>query len=132
MHLQKSVKAKGRAVLGTQRLQDLCGYGILASTAAEGLRHHLTDGETEAQMVRMTWPKLPPFQVAHALGMWEGGASEASGASPKHLPFDIRLSLSLSHMCWWGVGSRFHGNRQIVHNSKSKFTLTCPTHAPSP
>lgn len=85
----------------------------------------------QAQMDRMTWSKLPPHQVAHALGMWEGGASEASGASHKHLPFDIGLSLSLSHMCWWGVGSTFHGNRQIVHNSKRKF-LTCPTHAPSP
>lgn len=49
VHLRKSVKAEGRAeraALGTPQLQDLYGYGILASTTAEDLRHHLTDGET--------------------------------------------------------------------------------------
>lgn len=138
VHLQKSVKAEGRAeraVLGTQRLQDLCGYGILASTTAEGLRHHLTDGETEAQMDGMTWPKPRP-PPPKLLMLWicgkGGAASEVSIASSKHLPFDTRLCLSLSHACWWGVGSRFHGNRQTVHKSKRKVTLTCPIHAPSP
>lgn len=60
---EKSIKGRGRGerpVLGICKVQDPHGYGILAVTGAWGLRHHLTDGDIEAQMSRMPWLKLPP------------------------------------------------------------------------
>lgn len=65
--LQKSVKGGGRGerpVLGTCKLQDPHGSGILALTEAWDLRDRLTDGEIEAQMSRMPWLKLPPLSCS--------------------------------------------------------------------
>ena len=79
VHLQKSGKGKareGRGVLGTCELQDPHADGILVwglrnhLDGARGLRNHLTDGETEAQMSRTHWLKLRPPKSLHALG-WE-------------------------------------------------------------
>ena len=62
---------RGRMMLGTRRLQWPRGDGILALTVAAGLRNHLTDGETEGQVGRVAWPKLPP----KLLTLWVGQVS---------------------------------------------------------
>lgn len=67
VHLRKSVKAEGRAeraALGTPQLQDLYGYGILASTTAEDLRHHLTDGETGSESSTL----LEKYKIGKVIG----------------------------------------------------------------
>ena len=72
VHLQKSLKGEGpgeRPMLGTCKLQDPHGYEILALTGAWGLRNHLTDRETEAQVSRRHWLKLPPPKL---LMLWVG------------------------------------------------------------
>lgn len=107
---------------GSEGAEVLCSRDL----ASKGARAMLFMTTRRSQCPRVDCRVVISREREHSL---DGECQRPPGplASPKHLLFDAGLS-PLSHTWWWwGVGSSFSRNKQIVHKS----TFTYPTHSVS-